>query len=71
MPPQTFLHVGFFYDAAQRGVCGCGVWLRISENSHYKLHWHGGMGTNSWVETVAIENCASYPCLRRLKNSYR
>ena len=54
LPFQYQYPVGYFDGAAQETICGCGVWLRISPECNYKLHWNGGVETNMKSEIMAL-----------------
>ena len=43
----------FFEGASQFSRCGCGVWLKMFPNCHYKIYLHGRNGTNMQVEILA------------------
>lgn len=52
-PGNVYL-TSFFDGATQRGICGCGFWIRISKEQEYWVHWGVGRGTNMKAETIAL-----------------
>lgn len=52
-PIQAHYPAGYFDGASQLSRCGCGAWLMLSPNCHYKIFWHGGYGTDMRAEVLA------------------
>ena len=53
-PFEIHYPAGFFDEASQHLVCGCGAWLLISPHYHYKIHQSGGRGSNTRAEILAL-----------------
>ena len=53
-PYETHFPIGYFDGASQHSIYGCGVWLKISPECHYKIFWNGGNGSNMKAEVLAI-----------------
>lgn len=52
--PRDIYPATFFIGAAQRDVCGCGFWVRISKEQEFWVHWGFGRGTNMKDEIIAV-----------------
>ena len=39
-PFEMHYPAGFFDGASQNQICGCGAWLMISPECHYKIFWN-------------------------------
>lgn len=46
--------LGYFDGTSHHSICGCGAWLLVSPDCHYKIFWNGGVGTNTKAEVLAL-----------------
>jgi len=46
--------VGFFDGASQRGMCGCGFWIKFLEEQEYWVYWSANRGTNMKAKAMAL-----------------
>jgi len=55
-PPDPHLEYpsNFFNGAAQRNTWGCGIWIALSKELEYKVHWNEGSGTNTRAEAMSL-----------------
>lgn len=55
MRPVEIIYNSIFFDgASQQHRCGCGAWLMLTSNCHYKIYWFRGIGTNMRAEILAL-----------------
>ena len=40
-------HIGFFYGATERGICGVGILLKFKTKHFFKEHFVVSVGTNT------------------------
>jgi len=53
--PMVYMPSASFFDGvAQLGDCKCNVMLSIDWVTEYHLWWHGGSGSNTKVEAMAL-----------------
>lgn len=61
----TFL-AGWFDGASQRGMCGCGAFLKPDNIILYYLHQNGGLGTNTRAKIMALWGLLQFAAEKQL-----
>ena len=68
-PHQIALPAIFFDGAQQGGICGCGFWLKLSNDVRYHICRFGGSLTNNSVELMDLWSGLWMACHLEIKEA--